>query len=408
LDPPCFFQNLQVLGDGGLGERQPVHQVSADAIAPRQQEPHDGHAGRMSERLREAGGFFVDAVHVISPFIVNRKYTIKEAVCQEGILRSGRIGRMPTPRLDSIATDYRVLRDSAGVTDLSSWTSFRITGPDARAFVQGLATQDLDAPAVAAPAAAPTLFLSERGRPVAFAWVSIEPRSGSVGVVADDAARVTLRPHFERFRVMEEVEIVGPRDTWIFGFAGPERSALLSRFIREAGMGTAEDPDRDLEVFEGDPLSFAVLPKASAVPPGFDLTAPEAFEAWRVAAGLPCKGDLDPDRIATELNLDLAISHTKGCFVGQEVVSRTSNRGQVKRSRLGFRFPAGALPADPRAELRFRGATAGYVTSSVVEPGTGAGLGMGYLTHEARLGGSVAVVLPDGSEAPIEIHSWPL
>ena len=315
---------------------------------------------------------------------------------------------MPTPNLASIATDYRLLRDSAGIVDLTSWTSIRVSGPDALAFVQGLATQDLEGRG-AAPAAAPTLFLTERGRPVALAWASFDSKEGSVLVVADDAARATLRPHFERFHVMEEVEIEGPRDTWIFGFAGPMRSAVLSRFVHAAGMGTPEDPDRDLEVFESDPISFALLPRAAAVPPGFDLIAPEAFEAWRIAVGLPRTGlDLDPDRIATELSLDEAVSHTKGCFVGQEVVARTSNRGQVKRSRVGFRFAAGGARPDPRAEVRSGGATAGYVTSVALEPGTGEGLGMGYLTLEAQLGGSPTVVLKDGNETPIHPRSWPL
>lgn len=304
----------------------------------------------------------------------------------------------------SLASDYLALRTAAAVVDLSTWTSLRVTGPDARSFLQGLATQDLD-PACAGPASAPTaattLFLSERGRPVALAWVSFDPSSGSALVLADDGARAALRAHLDRFHVMEDVEIEGPLDRRILGFAGPSRRDHLRRFA--AGAGEA------LETFESAPLSFALLPAAAASPPGFDFVAPGAFEAWRLSVGLPRTGiDLDPDRIATELGLEEAISHTKGCFVGQEVVARTSNRGQVKRSRVGFRFPAGGSVLEPRTEIRAKGAPAGYVTSSALEPGTGDGLGMGYLSLDAQLGESAPTAVRGGVEVPIRPAPWPL
>src|SRR5512145_2999625 len=134
---------------------------------------------------------------------------------------------MRTPDTASIASDYRALRTGAGIVDLSTWTSLRVKGPDAVAFLQGLATQDL-APAASAPGAsplpaAPTLFLNERGRPVALAWVAFDPRDGVARLVADEGARSTLRAHLDRFHVMEDVEIEGPREARIFGFAGPAR-----------------------------------------------------------------------------------------------------------------------------------------------------------------------------------------
>ena len=108
-----------------------------------------------------------------------------------------------------------------------------------------------------------------------------------------------------------------------------------------------------------------------------------AFEAWRIRAGLPFVGiDLDLDRIATELSLPEAISMSKGCYVGQEVVARTSQRGRLRRQRFGFRFPWGGQSIPKGTELRSGGLSAGHVTSTAWEPGTGEGLGMGYLATE--------------------------
>ena len=308
---------------------------------------------------------------------------------------------MRTPNAASIASDYEVLRTGAGIVDLSAWTSLRVAGPETRSFLQGLATQDLSVGAPG-PGVAPTLFLSERGRPVALSWVAFETGDGAALLISDEGARETLRAHFDRFHVMEDVSIHGPREAWIFGFVGHARRDLLRRFATASGAD-------GLETLESAPLSFVVLPSSSAVPPGFDLVAPEAFEAWRISAGLPRTGvDLDPDRIATELSLEESISQTKGCFVGQEVVARTSNRGQVKRSRVGFRFPAAGATLASRTEIRAGGAPAGYVTSSALEPGTSDGLGMGYLTLEAQVEGSSPVAVRAGVEIPIRLAPWPL
>ena len=299
------------------------------------------------------------------------------------------------------ASDYALLRSGAAIADLTAWTSLRVTGPDTRPFLQGLATQDLAA-AHTPGFTQQTLFLSERGRPVALAWVSLDPRDESALLIADEGAREALPAHFERFRVMEDVTFAGPRDVWIFGFSGPGKRDLMRRFATASGAD-------GLEVLDSDPLSFVLLPSLAAVPPGFDLVAPEAFEAWRLAIGLPRTGlDLDPDRIATELSLTDSISQTKGCFVGQEVVARTSNRGQVKRSRVGFRFEAKGGPLSPKAEIRTAGTTAGYVTSSALEPGTGRGLGMGYLTLEAQVDGSPLTVDRSGDAVPIQLAAWPI
>ncbi len=99
---------------------------------------------------------------------------------------------------------------------------------------------------------------------------------------------------------------------------------------------------------------------------------------------------------------------TKGCYVGQEVVSRTSNRGQVRRRRVGFRFAWGGSPIPARAEIRAGEAVAGYVTSSVQEPETESGLGMGYVTTDALTEGAALTVGDGPASTRLTIHDWPL
>lgn len=307
------------------------------------------------------------------------------------------------------ADDYRLLREGAMTLDLSSWCVVRVTGADAREFLQGMATQDL---ASATPdRAAQTLFLTEKGRPVALAWVVLDTDGISTWVIADEGARSSLRPHFERFRIMEDVEFEGPDGMPpLIGVAGPTRSTRALALSAE---------NRGARAVNADPLSFVLLggeavpnedPVAAALPPPFRTIASahtDAAEAWRISVGLPRTGvDFDLDRIATELSLPGAISHAKGCYVGQEVVARTSNRGQVRRHRVGFRFPWSGAKPPFRAELLAGGATVGYLTTAAPEPGSGDGLGMGYATAESIDSGAPIVIA--GFDAPVEIGPWPL
>lgn len=301
---------------------------------------------------------------------------------------------MPTP-----ADDYRALREAAAAFDLERWSALRLAGADTREFLQGTASQDLAQ--VGPDRAAETLFLSEKGRPVAHAWVAIDASGAGAWVIADRGSVEALRPHLERFRIMEDVEFdppdAAPR---VAGVAGPERSARLADLAARAAGFTA---------IAADPLSFLLLPAGTRAP---DAAAPEAVEAWRIATGIPLGGvDFDLDRIATELDLPAAISLTKGCYVGQEVVARTSNRGQVRRKRVGFRFAWPRSAPAPPTPILAEGASAGFITSVARIPGTDQGVGMGYLATdrlESDGSGGPGFLDSAGEAVPIQIKAWPL
>lgn len=303
----------------------------------------------------------------------------------------------PPTEKTTAAQEYRAARTAAAVADLSRWTVLRLHGPDTRAFLQGLATQDLENPAEGALL---SLFLSEKGRPVALAWVSVAPDGKSAWVLADESARGSLRAHFERFRVMEDVEIEPPEGMpLLIGVIGPERATLLGQLAAPISGSIA---------IAADPISFLLAQGDRAIVSG-TVVHPAVLEAWRLATGIPRAGvDFDSERIATELSLPGAISMTKGCYVGQEVVSRTSNRGQVRRRRAGFRFAWGGSPILARAEIRSGSVVAGYVTSSIQEPETDSGLGMGYVTTDALNEGAALTVGDGAASTRLTILDWPL
>lgn len=308
--------------------------------------------------------------------------------------------RPTTSSVERLAEEYRALRDAAAVVDLANWTVLKLTGSEARDFLQGTASQDfenLPTPGTALR----TLFLTEKGRPIAHAWVAPGVEPGSAVVVADQGAHKALRAHLERFRVMEDVEFEGPEGMpRLLGVAGPERDPLAQAIVSKIGGAQA---------IRSEPLSFVLLPTGtppSSIPPSVD---PQAFEAWRIRAGLPLQEiDLDTDRIATELMLPEAISMSKGCYVGQEVVARTAHRGKLRRQRIGFRFPWTGEPIPKGTEVRSGGLEAGHVTSTAWEPGTREGLGMGYAMPDALARGIDLLAIEGEKSTHLSPRSWPL
>jgi folate-binding protein YgfZ len=116
----------------------------------------------------------------------------------------------------------------------------------------------------------------------------------------------------------------------------------------------------------------------------------------------------EPDRIATELSLPEAISMTKGCYVGQEVVARTSHRGKVRRQRVGFRFPWSGDALPPGTGLQSGGKECGTVTSAAWLPGTQEGVGMGYVTPETLTANLDILAVQGEKTTLLRLQSWPL
>jgi len=298
------------------------------------------------------------------------------------------------------AQDYRGLREAAGRLESSRWTILRLMGPDTATFLQGLATQDLEQ--VREGEAAETFFLNEKGRPVALSWVWIARDGSSALVFTEEHASGTLAQHLGRFRIMEEVEIEQLAAPALSVFAGPERDRLLADDARRLAGAIA---------IRSTPFSFlyqtdGAVPSGSV--PGLKPVDALAAEAWRLSVGIPRAGiDFDLDRIVTEVNRPQAISLTKGCYVGQEIVARTSGRGHVRRLRTGFRFRWPGTPVAPKSEIQLGGRPVGFVTSSAPEPGSRDGLAMGYLSTDLPPDAALTIASP---EPPISLRAspWPL
>jgi folate-binding protein YgfZ len=224
-------------------------------------------------------------------------------------------------------------------------------------------------------------------------------------IIADDVTLTDRSAEFDR------LGIEGP------GAAKVLAAALGSEpDLADEGWTTGRWRDDDVAIaafgWSGEPAYQIFLPRGRgeeaarswievARSAGVEVTtgvAP-ALDILRVEAGIPAWGaELDPDVFPDEARLARAISTTKGCYTGQEIVARLRSRGQVNHLLVGLAFD-GDEPAAAGTPLTAGERRTGEVTSSVRSPALGA-VGLGYARREhaepgTRLGwegGTVRVV----------------
>ena len=103
-----------------------------------------------------------------------------------------------------------------------------------------------------------------------------------------------------------------------------------------------------------------------------------------------------------------AVSYTKGCYIGQEVIARIRTYGQVTRSLRALRLDD-SLTAPPRKGERLfhEGKEVGYVTSALVSPLSPSKIALGYVRREHNQVGTALVLRTAEKESPARIIELP-
>jgi folate-binding protein YgfZ len=120
------------------------------------------------------------------------------------------------------------------------------------------------------------------------------------------------------------------------------------------------------------------LHAAGARPVGYD-----ALEILRIEAGLPRYGsDMDETNVVTEAALDDAVSYTKGCYVGQEIIARIKYRGHVAKKLSGIKFTEAVKVAAGAAIKSVDNKEIGRITSTTYSPHLGRTVALGYVKYD--------------------------
>ena len=317
--------------------------------------------------------------------------------------------------------EYNAARTGAVVIERQDRVQLRAHGRDPIRMLQGLLTNDLEG---AAPdRAVYASLLTPKGRMIADVRALKQP-DGSVLLDLDaDALEGTLAhlkkmvpPLFARFDAPAPALAV-------LGVYGPAAADVLRAATGIEGLAELAE-DRLLRADGGDEHgeSIVVATRYAGVP-GFDVFASAdavpalrsalldagarpagsaTLEVLRIEAGSPRWGaELDVDRIPLEAGLlERAISTSKGCYTGQEVIIRILHRGHVNWHLRGLLL-GDAPPPPSGTELASEngGKTVARVTSATASPALGQTIALAYTRREVAAGSEL--VTPTGAAARV-------
>jgi folate-binding protein YgfZ len=257
-----------------------------------------------------------------------------------------------------------------------------VTGRDRESFLQGLSTNDMrhlsEGGALWAAALAPT------GK-VRFQFRAAH-RGDRIRLLLDSGRAAAAAGHFRKYAVFQDVGIEEPSPLPVrFDFYGAPPAFPTSADIWPAFFEIAASA----LVSPADASPFAERLSAS----GGARIQESDREARRIEAGRPRDGvDVDETRTPDEAGLGPAVSVTKGCYVGQEVVARMRTYGRLPRRLVGFAFSEGPPPPAGSRLVASDGAPrdAGIVTSAAMSPQRGA-IGLGYAARDVPDGATLAL-----------------
>jgi len=325
----------------------------------------------------------------------------------------------------SMMPGYDAARSSAVVVDKSGEGRLRLTGADRVAWLQGLVTNDVAAlqPGQGCYAA----YLTPQGRMISDLRILATREALLLDVPT--VARAAVAARFEQFIITEDVvvEDVTARIARL-GVHGPAAAAAVAAALDVPAAVVAtlgEHAHVDVE-FQDAPVVVAGACEPGV--PGYDIycaadrvtdvagrlfaggardITADAWDTLRIEAGMPLFGvDMDTDTIPLEAGIeDRAISQTKGCYVGQEVVIRILHRGggRVVRRLVAWTADTYSTPdADvpsPGTAFTIDGKDVGRVTSAAWSPTLRRVIGLGYAHRDHTEPGTRFVVAGEPSIA---------
>jgi folate-binding protein YgfZ len=316
-----------------------------------------------------------------------------------------------TATTTSSAAGYEAVRSGAGLLDRSARGKLALTGGEAKAFLHGQVSNDVEglAPGRGCYAA----LLTPKGKMLAD--VRILDAGEELLLDTERSALQELFNTIRRFKVGYQVELhkrtlergllslLGPGAAAAAGLpdgmpsdAEHDHAAVACGAVAVRAVRTDLGIDLLCDAEDTERLSAALV-AGGAVP-----ISEETAECRRIETGRPRYGvDLDDSVIPQEAGLnERAVSFTKGCYVGQETVARLHYRGRPNRELRGLRA---AAPLAPGSELRSGGRTVATITSAAVSPRLGP-LALALVRREAPPGTVLAVA---GSELTAEVVELP-
>ena len=319
-------------------------------------------------------------------------------------------------------TDYEAVRDGgAGLIDLSSARGrIHVSGSEATMFLNGLITNDVKN--LAQNRWMPAVFPTVQGRLIGAVRV-IRRNDSTILIDTEAVSHESVLKTVSRFTLAGDFKVSDvTTETALLTLQGQAAAEILQKIFDQS---VSDLPQNGLAETTWQNVQVTIIRASHTGEDGFDIVidssrkaelrqaletagaqpvGEDTVEILRVEAGIARFGqDMDETNVVPETNLDDAVSYSKGCYVGQEIIVRIKHRGHPAKKLTRLRFetdrqiePGAIIKSKENQEI-------GRVTSAVISPRFGS-IGLGYVRYEYLAEGT-RVVVGDGIDAIVGIHA---
>jgi len=299
-------------------------------------------------------------------------------------------------------TEVNALMNSVGLTDRSYLGKVRLRGKDALDLLNRISTNDMSK--LMLGQVCDTLFTTPKGRIIDYCRAFI--LNGDIILISSYSNTNHLINWINRFVITEDAEAMDISDdlVWLM-LAGPDSCRFIESLSAEKEI-TAED---NLWLNFGN-IAFPVFSNKDYLVPAYDICispdeareiVPElkerllfsegsmagysAYQTLRVESGMPAWGnELSENYNPHEARLINAVSFTKGCYTGQEVIARLDAYDKVQKYLMVIN-PDDTIDFKPPLDIYLDDEKIGTLTSLITNPKTNKPVGLGYVSKNYAL-----------------------
>ena len=328
-------------------------------------------------------------------------------------------------RFHDPAAEYETLRTATGLLDGSTQALIEVRGADRTDFLHRLLTNDIAR--LVPGGGCRACLLDASAKLIADLVVLAEPER--LWLFCDLTRAEIVAQTLTRYLFSERVTVVNhERRRAVLALQGPRTMELLAHVIGTA-MPMPSDGDHVAASLHEIPLRLVRRALAGGVGVWCLVDAADAATVWgllrdagqrfglrlvgwdalntaRIEAGLPWWGlDMDETNVLPETGLErVAVSETKGCYLGQEIIARMQTYGSPSKKLMGLVLEGNETPSCGD-RIRRGGEDLGRVTSACRSPALQRPIAMGYVKRGADAPGTAVEIVRDGKPLAATVHS---
>jgi folate-binding protein YgfZ len=328
--------------------------------------------------------------------------------------------------------EYAAVREAgAGLIDLSPRGRILVSGTEAVQFLNGLITNDMKT--LAENSWMPAAFPNVQGRLIASVRVvRLTDEEGKTAcptflIDTEAATHQSVLKTIERFTLAGDFRVKDVTiDTALLSVQGRRAAEIINSVLGESAAGLSHGAATQIK-WQGSDVT--VIRATNTTTDGFDLIVSarqagslwdvlhsrgarpvgyDALEILRIEAGLPRYGvDMDETNVVTEAALDAAVSYTKGCYVGQEIIARIKYRGHVAKKLSGVLLDQPVNIESGAAIKSLDDKEIGRTTSITLSPYLGRTIALGYVKYDYLAPGTEVKVISGDEELLAQVAELP-